>query len=307
MKTLKLLLGIMLIGFSFSSCIVEENHYDDTPTISLEDIITQNEVWYVDYNRTTGYGNVPFVSRAFTLSFYNGKMYANNNIVGLGFSGDGFGIQTGVYDTYSGFLEIDHDIDGYYKFEVIVDSAKQIRLYNAYQDVTYYLIGSSRDNFDYDQVFYDNIEYFLQEYEAWRKTDTSLEGTVNVFDDENYLAFTPENNTTFYSSQDVESLPIDALYWDFTGIYEIADINGYDDLKYLTLDYGQGEYEEFELEVLNDETIALYHYNSGTTYTFNGNGYIQYKNNSSKTRARTIVKRKSVNRKVHKPITLRKK
>ncbi len=307
MKTLKLVLGIMLIGISLSSCVVEENHYYDEEPISLEEIITQNEVWYVDYNRTTGYGNVPFVSRAFTLSFYNGKMYANNNIVGLGFSGDGFGIQTGIYDTYSGFLEIDHDIDGYYKFEVIVDSAKHIRLYNAYQDVTYYLIGYSRDNFDYDQVFYDNIEYFLQEYEAWRKTETSLEGTVNVFDDENYLAFTPENNTTFYSSQDVEGLPIDDLYWDFTGIYEIADINGYDNLKYLTLDYGQGEYEEFELEVLDDETIALYHYNSGTTYTFDGNGYIQYKNNSSKTRARTIVKRKSVDRKAHKPVTLRKK
>ena len=304
MKTLKLLFGIMLIGISISSCVVE-NHHDEPP--SLEQIMTQNEIWYVDYNNTTGYGNVPFVSRAFTLSFYNGKMYANNNIVGLGFSGNGFGIQTGVYDTYSGFLEIDHDIDGYYKFEVIIDSPKHIRLYNAYQDVTYYLIGYSKNNFDYDQVFYDNIEYFLQEYVAWRKTDTSLEGTINVFDYENYLAFTPENNTTFYSSQDVEGLPIDDLYWDFTGIYEIADINGYDDLKYLTLDYGQGEYEEFELSILDDATIELYHYNSGTTYTFDGNGYIQYKNNSSKTRTRTIVKRKSVDRKPHKAVTLRKK
>ncbi len=304
MKTLKLVFGILLIGISLSSCVVEENHYYDEP-ISLEKIVTQNEVWYVDYNRTTGYGNVPFVSRAFTLSFYNGKMYANNNIVGLGFSGDGFGIQTGVYDTYSGFLEIDHDIDGYYKFEVIVDSATHIRLYNAYQDVTYYLIGYSKNNFDYDQVFYDNIEYFLQEYVAWRKTDTSLEGNINVFDDENYLSFTPENNTTFYSSQDVEGLPIADLYWDFTGTYEIADINGEDNLKYLTLDYGQ-EYEEFELYVLDDASIELYHYNSGTTYIFEGNGYIQYKNNSTTTRSRTIVKRKSIDRKPHKAVTLRK-
>jgi len=306
MKTLRLLFGIMLLGLSLSSCVEENNYYED-PGPTLEEIMTQNEIWYVDYNRTTGYGNVPFVSRAFTLSFDHGKMYANNNIVGLGFSGSGFGIQTGFYDTHTGLLEIDHDIDGHYKFEVIVISTNHIRLYNAYQDVTYFLEGYSRDTFDYDQVFYDNIEYFLQEYDAWRKVDTSLEGEINDFDYENYLAFTPENITTFYSSQDEEGLPLSSLIWDFEGNYEIFDVNGSDDLKILTLDYDAGYNEEFELHVVDDVNIELYHYNSGTTYSFEGDGYIQYKNKSLKTRARKIVKRKSMDQKPHKAVKLRKK
>jgi len=305
MKSLKLFIAIMLVGMSVTSCVVENDYDDETPTISLEEIMTRHEIWYVDYNNTVGYGNVPFVSRAFTLSFINGKMYANNNIVGIGDSGNGFGIRTGRYTTHSGLLEIDHDIDGNYSFEVLVDTPSQIRLYNAYKDVTYYLEGYSRDSFDYDKVFYDNIEYFLQEYVAWQKTATSDTGEVNDFDAENYLAFTPENNTTFYSSQNDEGISVDDLYWDFTGGYEIFDVNGHEDMKVLTLDYDTGYNEEFEMTITNDETVVLYHYNSGTTYQFEGAGFIPYKN-TTQSRARTKVKRKTINRKTHKAVTKRK-
>ncbi len=310
MKTLKLFFGLLIVGILLSSCVVENNHYHDEPeNISLEEVLTANDIWYVDYNSTTGSGSVPFVSKAFTLSFYNGNMYANNNIVGLGFTGDGYGILTGIYDTDSGFLEIDHDLDGYYKFEVIVDSPKHIRLHNANENVTYYLDGYSVDNFDYDKLYYDNIEYFLQEYVAWNKSYTSVTGELNDFDYENYLAFTPENNTTFYSSQDEEGTPISALLWDFEGTYEIYDINGYENLKVLTLDYDSGYNEEFELRVISDVRIELYHINSGTTYEFDANGFIEYKNknNSKKDRNRTIIKRKSVNKKPHKKVNITRK
>jgi hypothetical protein len=300
MKTLKLVFGIVLFGILISSCNVEENHYYEEDPISIDEIMTRHEIWYVDYNNTIGDGSVPFVSKAFTLSFIDGVMYANNNIVGLGFTGDKYGIVTGTYASVPGdFLQINHDIDGVYNFEVIVDSYNHIRLYNASKEVTYYLDGYSRDSFNFNSVYYDNIEYFLQEYIAWRKIYTSAEGDINDFDYENYLAFTPEDITTFYSSQDVEGALISDLIWDFEGSYKIENIIGHDDMKYLTLYYDSDFVEEFELTVLDDTNIELYHMNSGTTYEFQGNGFIQYKNRNN-ARVRKIVKRNSIAHKPHK-------
>jgi hypothetical protein len=166
------------------------------------------------------------------------------------------------------------------------------------------LEGYNSSTFDFDQVFYDNIEYFLQEYEVWAKTFTSLEGDLNDFDYENYLAFTPENITTFYSSQDEINTPINQLIWDFEGDYEVFNINGSDSVKELRLYYSGGFIEEFEMSILDDATIELYHYSSGTTYEFAGIGYIPYKNesesNETETRERFKVNRKSVDRKIRK-------
>ena len=74
------------------------------------------------------------------------------------------------------------------------------------------------------------------------------------------------------------------LFWDYTGIYNVDDVPGNAYLKYLTLDYDYLGNEYFELDVINDNTIALLHENSGTVYTFRGKGYIQYKNTRGKLR-----------------------
>jgi len=279
MKTLKLLLTALIIGISFSSCsvIIDDNDYYET----LEEVITDYDLWYIDYNKTTGTGDVPFLSKAFTISFSNGRIFANNNLVGIGATGNGYGIQIGNYDTYNGFLEVNHNLDGYYDFDVIQISNDRIKLKDNYNNVTYYLEGYQKYNFDYDQIFYDNIEYFLQEYNAWAKTFTSVSGNLNEFDNENFLAFTPENLTTFYSSQDEVGTNIANIYWDYVGDYIVYDVQGYDDLKILTLNYDLYGTEEFELSVINDGKISLYHIDSGTTYEFNGRGYIQYLKNSS--------------------------
>ena len=69
MKTLKLLFATLIIGISFSSCsvIIDDNdpYYNET----LEDVITNYDLWYIDYNKTTGNGDVAFMSKAFTISF----------------------------------------------------------------------------------------------------------------------------------------------------------------------------------------------------------------------------------------------
>ena len=70
--------------------------------------------------------------------------------------------------------------------------------------------------------------------------------------------------------------------WDYIGTYEVFDVLGFDDLKILTLNYDSGDTEEFELSVLNDEKIRLFHLVSETTYDFNGRGFIQFKNNQEK-------------------------
>jgi len=300
MKTLKLLFTVVITSIVVSSCSIVVDDINNPNYVSLEEVVSSYDLWYIDYNKTTGQGDVPFLSKAFTISFLNGKLYANNNLVGIGSAGNGYGIQIGNYNTYNGSLEVNHSLDGYFNFEVIQLSNNQIKLVDNFDNVTYYLEGYQKNSFDYDQIFYDNIEYFLQEYNAWEKTNVSDTGTVNAFDNENYLQFTPENNTTFYSSQDEVGTNIDNLLWDYVGNYAVADVQGYDNLKILTLDYDSGDTEEFELTVINDETISLYHINSGTTYEFTGRGYIQYLK-SSKTkntvsndgRKRTKIKRET--------------
>ncbi|MFY9243811.1 MAG: hypothetical protein WAO74_12375 [Polaribacter sp.] len=275
MKTLKLLFAILITGTFLSSCTTYYNDgfVDNQP--SLESVVSGYDLWYVDYHRTTGNGDIPYVSRAFTLSFLGGVLYANNNIVDIGRTGRGLGIDVGTYNTFNGLLETNHDIDGFNDFEVTVLSRNEIRIYNYRQNVSYYLIGYNVNNFDYDKLFYENIEYFLQEYLAWEKIETRG-GTPNAFDDENYLQFTPENITTFYSSHDNFGTQVDLIRWDYVGSYEVFDVNGYQDLKILTLNYDGGDIEEFELSVVNDGRISLYHYNSDTTYDFSGIGFIQF-------------------------------
>ena len=82
---------MLFAGVLFSSCYEKTDDRIDN-AISLEELISGYDLWYVDIHRTTGNGDVPFVSIAFTLSFHNGVMYANNNIVDVGYTGNGFGI-----------------------------------------------------------------------------------------------------------------------------------------------------------------------------------------------------------------------
>ena len=296
MKLIKLFFTLLFTVSLFTACVFEEDAVLERGVL-LENTLSDYDLWYVDIHRTTGTGEVPFLSRAFTISFINNTLYANNNIVDIGYTGNGFGIPVGSYTTFDGSLRANHDIDGYQDFEVFRLSANEIRLYNYRDNVSYYLIGYQSNNFDYDKLFYENIEYFLQEFIAWEKTAT-MGGISNPFDAENYLQFFPENNTSFYSSHDVFGTNIDLIDWSYVGGYEIFDVLDYEDLKILTLNYDGGDIEEFELSVLNDETIRLFHFNTATTYNFSGQGFIQYLKGDNKAPAvrNNNRKRTKVNR-----------
>jgi len=280
MKTVKLLSVFALMATLLTSCYTEvivDDYVETTPTISLDQLLGSHELWYVDINQTIGYGESPFLQKAFTISFRNGVLYANNNLVGIGSQGNGFGISIGYYDAYNMILDIDHDIDGYDSFDVYQVDYNTIELYNPFNDTSYFLNGYQRSNFDYDYVFYDNIHYFMQEYEAWEKTYTSDYGALNEFDNENYLQFLAGGNgMTFRSSQDEVGTNPNNLFWDYTGIYGVGDVSGNMYLKTLTLDYDYFDNELFELSVINDQTVELFHPSSGTVYEFRGRGYIQY-------------------------------
>lgn len=305
MKSLRLLIAILFIGTIFSSCSsVQHESFDNTPILpSLESIVSGYDLWYVDYHRTIGNGEIPFVDKAFTLSFINGVLYANNNIVDIGRTGNGLGIDVGIYNTDRGVLETNHDLDGAHDFEVSVISENEIEIYNYRQNTTYFLIGYQVSQFDYDKLFYENIEYFLQEYMAWEKVAT-LGGVPNPFDVENYLQFTPENNTTFYSSQDNSGTPIDRLDWSYVGDYEVFDVAGYEDLKIVTLYYDGGDVEEFELSIINDGKISMFNTASETIYEFIGRGFLQFlRGENIEIKAKDIVrnsdrKRTKVERKI---------
>ena len=78
--------------------------------------------------------------------------------------------------------------------------------------------------------------------------------------------------------------PIYDIYWDYTGIYNIDDVPNDAYLKYLTLDYDYLGNEYFELSVINDNTVELFHETSGTLYRFKGKGFIQLKQKEGKLR-----------------------
>ena len=280
MKTIKLLLGFALTATLFTSCYTEvgyDEYIIDEPGISVNQLLGSYELWYVDINSTQGYGSTPFLQKAFTISFKGGVMYANNNIVGLGDTGNGFGIDVAGYDAYDMILDVQHDVDGFSTFDVYQINNNTIELYNPNNDTSYFLKGYQRSNFDYDFVFYDNIHYFLQEYDAWEKTYTSDFGAINEFDNENYLQFLAGgNDSEFRSSQDGSGTSTNNLYWDYTGVYGVGNVSGNMYLKTLTLDYDYFDNEYFELSVINDGKIELYHPASETVYEFKGRGYIQY-------------------------------
>jgi hypothetical protein len=289
MKTLKLFLTFTIFATLFTSCyrevIIEDNHIDPVPVISLAELISSYELWYVDIDRSSGNGYIPFMQIAFSMSFRNGTLYANNNLVGIGSQGNGFGIQVGYYDTFNDELDISHDIDGFNSFEVTQLSSNEILLFHRNLNLSYVLVGYQRSTFDYDKLFYDNIHYFLQEYVTWEKTFTSVYGNINEFDNENFVQFLAGGgNGNFQSSQDPNGVTINNIYWDYTGIYNVDDVSGNQYLKYLTLDYDYLGNEYFELSVINDGNIELFHPISGTLYRFTGRGYITYKNKEGKLR-----------------------
>lgn len=272
MKTLKLYFLSFLSLFLFLSCERDDLHVpaNNNNNISLEQLLRTYELWYVDLNSTSGNGQTAFVEMAFTLSFLNGNLYANNNLVGFGEQGNGYGISVGGYETGGIILDIYHDIDGHQRFEVYQESATSIELYNPSNNTSYFLDGYQRNEFDYDKVFFENVDYFLQEYKSWEKTLTSAEGNETNFDNENYLYFFNENNNNLFKSSEDEYIGnVDNIYWDYTGEYIVEHISG-GDTKKLTLDYDFYGDALFELSVINDELIRLYHSGSGKTYEFRG-------------------------------------
>ncbi|MEM7485907.1 MAG: nicotinic acid mononucleotide adenyltransferase [Bacteroidota bacterium] len=300
MKNAKLLFGILFIGLLASSCytevIIEDDFIEESP-LNTALVLESYDLWYVDINATRGNGEVPFLQRAFTVSFNRGVLYANNNIVGIGKTGNGLGIDVGSYATLNGVVEIDHDIDQLWLLDVFAVNNNTLELYDSRSDTSYILRGFQRNNFDYDMVFYDNINYFLQEYSAWEKTFTSELGALNEFDTENYLQFLPDNNNGFFrSSVDNIGIPLANLQWDYEGDYRVFDVANDATLKTLTLDYDFLGNDYFELYVINDSTIELYHVASGTTYEFTGRGYTQYlKSSSAVEKKRSKVKNSIMN------------
>ena len=133
MKTIKLLLGLVLSTTLLTSCYTEvlvDDYTDNGPAITLNQLLGSYELWYVDINQTVGYGQTPFLQKAFTVSFRNGVVYANNNLVGLGSQGNGYGISVGYYDAYDMILDVQHDIDGYETFDIYQIDNNTIELYN---------------------------------------------------------------------------------------------------------------------------------------------------------------------------------
>ena len=278
MKKGKLFLALLGIVFLASSCYTEVIIEDDfivESAFNTNQVLQSYDLWYVDINATEGNGEVPFLQRAFTMSFDNGVLFANNNIVGIGKTGGGFGIDVGSYATLSGVIEIDHNVDGLWGLEVYAVNNNTIELRDARSETSYFLNGYRRSNFDYDRVFYENVNYFLQEYDAWEKTFTSEVGAINEFDDENYLQFFSDNGGVFRSSVDKAGMPLANLQWDYEGQYEVFDTND-ETLKTLTLDYDFMGNDYFELYVIDDSTIELYHVASETVYEFGGRGFVQY-------------------------------
>ncbi|MFK7049652.1 nicotinic acid mononucleotide adenyltransferase [Flavobacterium davisii] len=277
---IKIFLLIIIIPSLFQSCtneaIIEDHREPAATNTSISKRIESYDLWYIDYNATEGSGNIPFITRAFTISFLNGALYTNNNLAGIGSTGNGFGTRVGAYNYNSNSIRVFHDVYGTFELQISQLTKNKIRLYDPFRKVSYYLIGYQRSNFDYDKLFNDNIHYFLQEYKAWEKVYTSRIGALNDFDKENFIQFLAGGtDKRFRSSKDSPRTNVNNIYWDFTGLYGISNnLNPY--TKKLTLDYDFWGNESFTLSVINDHRIRLFHNTSGTTYEFEGRGFIEY-------------------------------
>jgi len=280
MKKLIYILSAILLVSGLSSCTIEERVNDYQDNQNLTQLLQSFDLWYVDIDQTSGTGDVPFVSRAFTMSFmYNGNIFANNNIVGIGRTGNGYGINIGEYQTfnYDGIVEINHPIDGVVPFEVRQISMNEIELYNRSQNVRYTLVGYQKSHFDYDRLFYENISYFLQEFEAWTKVYEDLPQPSALFSAEHHLAFYVANHSnTFQSSESDPSTPVPSIIWDYTGNYNVYNTST-ENVKDIVLKYYIDNSEEaFELEIINDQKIRLININTNNLYEFEGRNYIEY-------------------------------
>ncbi|QYS92180.1 hypothetical protein JJC04_06330 [Flavobacterium covae] len=73
MKTIRIFLLIIIIPSLFQSCtnevIIEDRHTSTNSNKSLSKLMESYDLWYVDYNTTEGSGDIPFITRAFTISF----------------------------------------------------------------------------------------------------------------------------------------------------------------------------------------------------------------------------------------------
>ncbi len=294
MTLFRRLFSIISLSLLLNSCsitVIDDAH---TYPESLQQTITSYDLWYVAINETTGNGEVPFLQQAFTVSFKGGVLYANNNLVGIGATGNGLGIDVGYYNTFNTTLEVSHDIYGYWAMEVYQHSHHKIELYHPPTHTSYFLYGYQRNTFDYDGVFYDNLQYFLQEYEAWEKVAT-IGGAATDFDAEHFIRFLSGGyNNAYNSSQDNPGTPTNALYWDYSGTYSVANFNNTNYVKALFLHYDYFADEYFELRIITDSEIELFHPISGTIYRFVGRQFIQFLKSdtgalSSKKRVKTIV------------------
>lgn len=282
MKKVFYILFIILLLLSFSACRWEyrDDNYDTSQT-SLNGLLEKYDLWYVDIDQTAGTGNIPFISRAFTISFMpSGAVYANNNMVGLGETGNGFGINTGVYhtDERNGILYIDDDVFGSADFVVKQLSENRISLNNRYENVTYFLEGYQQNEFDYDRLFYENIVYFLQEYESWTRNFSDILDHSAPFVSENHLKFyVSGNENVFESSESLPATPLSYIDWDYTGYYEVTNTYS-QSRKELILNYDiDNSNETFILKVISDDEIELHNIYSDNIYRFHGRGYIQFK------------------------------
>ena len=276
MKWLKLLVPVVaVLASSCTATIITEEAVFIEPDTRA--VLSGKDIWYIDVHKTIGQESPNFMQIAFTLTFDRGDLLANNNLTGIGATGNGLGIPVGSYAVSGNLIEIEHDLDGLKQMRVEVIDPVHIKLVDLYTGVSYTLFGYDLDEFDYEALFYDNLHYFLQEYEVWEKTYTSNFGALNEFDKENFLRFFDKNGIqVFDSSIDRTNTALPYIYWDYSGEYEIYDIPGEAYVKTLTLDYDYPGNDYFEIYVLNKSTIELFHPASGTAYEFTGRLPIQY-------------------------------
>ena len=171
MKATILLFGLLLLGTMVSSCYTEvflEDEFIEESGFNTAQVLQSYDLWYIDIHATKGNGEVPFLERAFTISFDNGRVYANNNMVGLGKTGNGFGINIGYFDAFPGAVEIEHDVDGLWLLDVFAVNGNTLELYDSNSNTSYFLKGYQMNRFDFDMVFYDNSSSGTPLFESFR-------------------------------------------------------------------------------------------------------------------------------------------
>lgn len=271
---MKNLLSLLFSIIILSSCSSDDDNATNQPqSNSIEELLGSYDLWYVEPDQYTS--DFELGQEAITFSFVENQLYANKNLIG--FDPELIGNEESTYTVEQTGNNASITIDDT-SFTVFGVSGNSLKLVNSYDNSTaFYITGYAANDFPLDDIFYERMAHFFNEYKFWQKTATeNPDDNEGNFATLNYIEFSEVRN--FRSSEDTEDLTYDQINWQYQGSYRLTTENSEEEpiSNELIFIYHTDENEEeiandtLKVNVLNENRIQLSEPDLNIHYTFEG-------------------------------------